>query len=160
MRIACASEPDPASVRQKAATSSPLATRGSQRFFCSSVPKSLIPLAPMDWCAPKKTQSAGSIAPTAAKTRLNVIADAPNPPYSSAMFTPIMPSSAIPLTTVSGNFPSLSCRCESTFAAAHAWNESRIAARFSCSSFARTGKGKTRSSRISPRKTLFVNEGL
>ena len=51
--MACASEPEPASVRQKAATRSPLAHCVSQRRFWSSVPKSVIPLQPMDWWAPK-----------------------------------------------------------------------------------------------------------
>jgi hypothetical protein len=51
--IAWASEPEPGSVRQKAAIVSPLAQPGSQRCFCASVPNSVIPLHPMLWCAPK-----------------------------------------------------------------------------------------------------------
>jgi hypothetical protein len=103
--MACASEPDPGSVRQNAATSSPVAQRGSQRCFCSSVPNSTIPLQPIDWCAPKYTASAGSVAPISANTRLNTVADAPNPPYASGMFRPMSPSSWNPPSIASGNRP-------------------------------------------------------
>ena len=53
VRMACASDPEPDSVRQKAAMRSPLAHCGSHRRFWSSEPKSVMPLQPMDWCAPK-----------------------------------------------------------------------------------------------------------
>ena len=49
---------------------------------------------------------------------------------------------------------------ESTFSAAQARNESRIIASDSRSSALSAGNGKTRSSRISPRKTPLVNDGL
>lgn len=46
-----ASEPDDGSVRQNAAKS-PEDTLGRYLAFCSGVPKSKMPLKPIDWCAP------------------------------------------------------------------------------------------------------------
>src|SRR6266550_910396 len=51
LRIAAESEPEPGSVSAYAASHSPLASRGSQRSFCSSVPASLIPSEPSSWTA-------------------------------------------------------------------------------------------------------------
>ncbi len=51
--MACASDPDPGSVRQKPAIISPVAHLGRYFCFCASVPNSTMPLHPMDWCAPK-----------------------------------------------------------------------------------------------------------
>ena len=50
-----ASEPEPGSVRQKAAIISPVASFGRYFFFCSAVPKRSSPLKPMDECAPSVT---------------------------------------------------------------------------------------------------------
>ena len=158
--MACASEPEPGSVRQNAATSSPVAQRVSQRRFWSSVPKSVIPLHPIDWWAPKYTASEASMVPTSPKTRLKSSAEAPKPPYSSGMLSPIIPSSAMPARTSSPKRPSRSSRAVSTVADAQARKESRMAVRLSLSAGASSGNGKTRSSRISPRKTPRVNEGL
>ena len=46
--IACASDPEPGSVRQNAATSSPVAHRGRYLSFCASLPNRTIPLQPID----------------------------------------------------------------------------------------------------------------
>ena len=55
VRMPAASEPAPGSVRQNAATSSPVASRGSQRAFFSSVPKRRRPRMPIELCAPTVT---------------------------------------------------------------------------------------------------------
>ena len=51
VRVAPASEPAPGSVRPNAASRLPEASCGSQRRFCSGVPKRLIGCVPSEVCA-------------------------------------------------------------------------------------------------------------
>ena len=100
------------------------------------------------------------MAPISPKTRLNTWAVAPNPPYSSGMLSPISPSSWSPARTASGKRAFWSIFAESIASAAKARNASRIRRSDSPSSADSSGKGKTSSSRSSPRKIPFVNDGL
>ncbi len=69
VRIPAASEPAPGSVRQNAATSSPVASRGSQRARCSSVPKRRSPRIPMELWAPTVTATEPSYRASSCMTR-------------------------------------------------------------------------------------------
>ncbi len=64
-----ASHPTLGSDRQKALSQS-LARCGSHRAFCSGVPKSMIALHPIDWCAETSTAVEPQYIPIRSSTRL------------------------------------------------------------------------------------------
>ncbi len=78
--IAAASEPAPGSVRQNAAIISPVASLGSQRAFCSSVPNRSSPRMPMELCAPTVTATEPSYLAISCSAREYAVAPMPMPP--------------------------------------------------------------------------------
>ena len=87
-----ASQPTFGSDRQNAETQS-LARRGSQRFFCSSLPNSMIALQPIDWCADTSTAVEPHDWPIRSSTRLYDVIPRPSPPCSRGIVMPMTPRS-------------------------------------------------------------------
>ena len=101
--------PASGSVTPKATWSSPCTSRGSQRAFCSAVPKTTI------GCGPNRlmcTAEAAAMPPPWLATSCIMIAASvtprPAPPYSGGMVMPSQPASAIARWNSRGNSPSSS----------------------------------------------------
>src|SRR6266849_7317585 len=98
-----ASDPDADSVRANAPSSSPDASRGSHRRFCSSVPNRRIGSLPtLVWTSTITDVEAHALASSSMQS-VNARASSPAPPYSRGMRTPSSPASAAALTASSGN---------------------------------------------------------
>src|SRR4051794_22702687 len=95
-RIAATSDPAPGSVRPKHASFSPFACGVSQRCFCSSVPyfSSESELSPT-WTE-MSVRNAASPRSISSHASASATKSRPEPPYSSGMTIPRIPSSAIP----------------------------------------------------------------
>ena len=89
-----ASEPEPDSVSAKQPTRSPLASGGTNRARCSSVPNWRIGSVHADVCTATVTPTPASARESSSSTRMYERKSAPAPPYSSGTQTPIRPSSA------------------------------------------------------------------
>ena len=88
-RIAAESEPEPASVSAYAHSCSPLASPGSQRAFCSSVPAIFRPSEPSSWTARMSALVAHTFATSSiAMSAMSV--PVPRPPCASAKKSPKM----------------------------------------------------------------------
>src|SRR5215213_3582801 len=107
VRIAAESEPEPGSVSAYAGSHSPLARRGSQRCFCSSVPASLIPSEPSSWTARIKPVVAQTFESSSIATS-TISAPVPVPPYCSSNGRPSKSCSRISSTMSHGNSADLS----------------------------------------------------
>ena len=106
---ACGIEPVFGSVTAKQATSSRLMMGGSQRRFCSSVPKATTGLSPNILIAIEaKPALAAPVSVIACTMVAASVMPRPEPPYSSGMAMPSQPASAIASQNASGNTPSVS----------------------------------------------------
>ena len=83
VRIAAGSEPASGSDRQNAGDHSPVAQRGSQRSFCSSVPNSWIGSVPSSWTIRISALDAQALA-ISSTAIWSISVPVPVPPYSSA----------------------------------------------------------------------------
>ena len=107
VRIAALSEPEPGSVSAYAASHSPLASRGRNRRFCSSLPASLIPSEPSSCTATIRPLVAHTFESSSITTSV-INALAPTPPCSSPYITPNSSFSRKSSTTSHGNSALLS----------------------------------------------------
>ena len=89
-----ASEPTSGSERAKAPMVSPLASRGTNRDFCSSVPQARIGSVVALVCTATVTPTPASARDSCSSTRMYERKSAPAPPYSSGTQTPINPTCA------------------------------------------------------------------
>ena len=94
VRSAPASEPASGSVSANAPSTSPRASGGTKRDFCSSVPKARIGSVAALVCTATVTPTPASARDSSSSTRMYERKSAPAPPYSSGTQTPISPSSA------------------------------------------------------------------
>src|SRR4051812_36656867 len=107
VRIAAESEPEPGSVSAYAGSHSPLARRGSQRSFCSSLPASLIPSEPSSCTARIRPVVAQTLESSSIATS-TISAPVPVPPYCSSNGSPSRSCSRISSTRSHGNSAVLS----------------------------------------------------
>src|SRR3954451_10166626 len=107
VRIAAESEPDHGSDSAYGGSHSPLASRGSQRSFCSSVPASLIPSEPSSWTASKRPVVAQTFESSSIATS-TISAPVPVPPYCSPHGRPKSSCSRSSSTMSQGNSADLS----------------------------------------------------
>ena len=97
-----ASEPEAGSVSAKAPSSSPLASRGSQCFFCASSPNRRIGSVPtLVWTSTMTAVEAQAWASSSMQIA-KASASRPAPPYSRGMSTPMSPASLTASTDASG----------------------------------------------------------
>jgi len=103
VRMPAASDPEPGSVSAQAASFSPVASAGSQRRFCSSLPKRRMWLVPRPlWLATVRASDPSKRA-TSSMTTAPARAPSAAPPYSSGTDNPRKPSSPSLRTTWWGN---------------------------------------------------------
>ena len=102
--VAEASDPASASVSPNAARARPASRSGSQRSFCSGVPKRAIGLAPSPSPASKVMPRDWSTRPISSMATHRLV-KSPAPPYSSGPPRPNNPSSPICRTAASGRPP-------------------------------------------------------
>src|SRR5439155_15371536 len=107
VRIAAESDPEPASVSAYAGSHSPLARRGSQRAFCSTVPASLIPSEPSSCTASSSPVVAQTLESSSIATS-TISAPVPVPPCSSSNGRPKSSCSRSSSTMSQGNWADLS----------------------------------------------------
>ena len=106
--VAPASEPASGSVRPNPAIARPAARSGSQRCFCSSVPKVRIGLMPRPIPASSVTPIDWSTRPSSSIATQTDVKSPPLPPYSSGTASPNSPSSPIARTRSTGKWCSRS----------------------------------------------------
>ena len=102
VRVAPASEPASGSVSPNAASRRPDARSGSQRSFCSSLPKRKIGIVPSDVCAATVIATDESTRVSSSTAIAYETVSPPAPPYCSGIGMPISPSSAISATSSTG----------------------------------------------------------
>ena len=94
VRAPAASEPEPGSVSPQAPSVSPLASRGSQRRFCSGVPARAMWPVHSPLCAATVSAIDPSARASSSMTRATSCMAMAEPPYSSGTLMPSRPSSA------------------------------------------------------------------
>ena len=102
VRMPPASEPELDSVRPKAASDWPATRSGSQRSFCSSVPKVRIGLMPRPTAASRVMPIDWSTRPSSSIATHRLVKSPPAPPYSSGAVMPNNPSLPIERTASTG----------------------------------------------------------
>ena len=104
VRVAAASDPPSGSVRPNAASARPATRSGSQRCFCSELPKVMIGVIPRPTPADSVIPQDWSTRPSSSIATHRLVKSPPAPPYSSGTTRPNSPRSPSLATSSTGKW--------------------------------------------------------